>query len=445
MAANVAALHLVQTLMAEKRAATVDEQKILAAWSSWGAQGLSQMFDEARPEYAARRDELHELLTPAEYDAARRTTVNAHYTDPAYVAAMWAAVERLGFAGGRVLEPGCGSGTFIGAAPDSAQMTGVELDPVTAQIASYLYPQATIRAESFATTRLPDGWFDLTIGNVPFADVNLHDPAHNQRKMSMHNHFIYKSLALTRPGGMVAVLTSRYTLDGQDETARRAFHELGDLVGAVRLPNGAHQRTAGTDAVTDLVIFRRREADRPAPTDPAWLHSVDITLGDDAQTVRMSQYFVDHPERVLGDLELRTGQYASQSLHVASDADRTTIAAGLEHQLDQIVAQAAIDGLLWAPAAAAETVVEGEIRFALPTEMDGHLTAHPDSSFSVVESGIHVAQNVPKSQAVETRRLLELRDLATQLVNAEASDGQGVDVEAVRHQLANRWLSLIHI
>lgn len=443
MVANLAALETVQALMAEQRPASVDEQQILAAWSSWGAQGLSQMFDEDRPEYTTQRDQLRGLVTPAEYDAARRTTVNAHYTDPAYVQAMWTAVEALGFTGGRVLEPGCGSGTFIGAAPASAQMTGIELDPVTAQIAAHLYPHATIRAESFATTRLPDGWFDLTIGNVPFADVTLHDPGHNQRKMSIHNHFIYKSLALTRPGGMVAVLTSRYTLDGQDQTARRAFHDLGDLVGAVRLPNGAHQRTAGTDAVTDLVIFRRREADHDVAEDPAWLHTREITLTgpDGDRTGRVNRYFDDHPDRVLGDLSLRLGQYATVSVHVDSDADRTTIAAALTEQLRSIAADAARDQLQWSPST--EPVPDAQVRFALPTEMDGHLTAHPDGSFTVVEAGVHVAQQIPKTQAAEVRRLLELRDLATQLVNSEATEATDVDVEGLRDRLADRWRAYV--
>lgn len=443
MTANLAALDTVQTLMAERRPASPAEQQILAAWSSWGAQGLSQMFDEDRPEYQAQREQLRSLLTPAEYDAARRTTVNAHYTDPAYVQAMWTAVEALGFTGGRVLEPGCGSGTFIGSAPAAAQMTGVELDPVTAQIAAHLYPQASIRAESFATTRLPDGWFDLTIGNVPFADVTLHDPGHNHRKLSIHNHFVYKSLALTRPGGMVAVLTSRYTLDGQDETARRAFHDLGDLVGAVRLPNGAHQRTAGTDAVTDLVIFRRREADRPPAEDPAWIHTRELTLTgpDGEQTARLNRYFDDHPERVLGDLSLRVGQYASVSLHVDSNADRTTIVATLAEQLRGIVDDATRDQLLWSPSV--ESVPDATVRFALPTEMDGHLTAHPDGSFTVVEAGVHVPQQVPRTQATEVRRLLELRDMATQLVNSEASEQTAIDVDGLRHRLADRWQAYV--
>lgn len=175
--ANLAALRTLRSIQAEQRAATPAEQAVLARWSSWGATGVAQVFDEDRPQYEAIRAELRELLPEAEYDAARRTMLNAHYTDASIVQAMWQAVQDLGFTGGTVLEPGCGSGTFIGAAPPSAQMTGVELDPTTAAIAQALYPTATVRPESFADARYPAGHFDLAIGNVPFGDIVLHDPA----------------------------------------------------------------------------------------------------------------------------------------------------------------------------------------------------------------------------------------------------------------------------
>ena len=199
--------------------------------------------------------------------AARRTTINAHYTDPAIAQAMWQTLTDLGFQAGRVLEPGAGAGTFIGLAPAGAELTGVELDPTTARIAQAIHPHATIRAESFAQTPLPDGYFDAAIGNVPFADVRLHDPRHNPSRLSLHNHFIVKALSLVREGGLVAVLTSHYTMDAQNPAARREIDQLGELLGAVRLPTGAHRRTAGTDALTDLLILRRR--DPSGDPDPA--------------------------------------------------------------------------------------------------------------------------------------------------------------------------------
>ena len=244
MAANLRALEVLRALQAEQRAATGDEQRELARWSSWGA--VPEIFDEHRAEWAPERGRLRELLDDQAYAEARRTTINAHYTDPAYVGAIWTALGELGFDGGRVLEPGAGAGTFIGMAPASADMVGVELDPTTAAIAGALYPHATIRTESFAATPYPAGSFDAAVGNVPFADVRLHDPRHNRANHSLHNHCIIKSLALTRPGGIVAVLTSRYTLDARNPAARREMNAMADLVGAVRLPSGAHMRAAGT-------------------------------------------------------------------------------------------------------------------------------------------------------------------------------------------------------
>ncbi|PZO60204.1 MAG: hypothetical protein DI639_05365 [Leifsonia xyli] len=216
------------------------------------------MFDDTKLGWATERAQLRQLLDDDAYAQARRTTINAHYTDPAYVRTVWSALDRLGFSGGRVLEPGSGAGIFIGMAPATAAMTGVELDRTTAGISRHLYPGAEVRAESFADTRFLTGHFDAVVGNVPFANVALHDPAHNSGGHSIHNHFIIKSFALTRPGGMVAVLTSHFTLDAANPAARREMNQMADLVGAVRLPSGAFRRSAGTEAVTDLLLFRRR-------------------------------------------------------------------------------------------------------------------------------------------------------------------------------------------
>ena len=245
--------------------------------------------------------------------------------------AIWRAVEDLGFDGGRVLEPGAGAGTFIGLAPAGAQMTGVELDPTTAAIARALYPLAVIRAESFAQTPYRAGHFDLTVGNVPFADVRLHDPRHNRGGHSLHNHFIVKSLALTRPGGLVAVLSSRYTLDATNPAARREMNAMADLVGAVRLPSGAHQRAAGTKVITDLLILRRREPGA-AVASSAWEQTRPIEI--DGQQVRVNGYFHDHPGHVLGTLGIGSGQYASAALLVEPDGRDVADAAGRRVERD---------------------------------------------------------------------------------------------------------------
>ena len=256
---------------------------------------MPELFDEQREEWAADREQLRGLLDEEAYAAARRTTINAHYTDPAIAREMWRLVTELGFSTGRVLEPGCGAGVFLALAPDGAQLTGVELDPTTAAIARALHPAADIRAESFAHTRLPDGHFDLAIGNVPFADVRLHDPTHNRARHSLHNHFIIKALALTRPGGLVALLTSHYTLDAANPAARREMRQLADLVGAVRLPTGAHRRAAGTDALTDLLILRRREPHTP-PAEGDWELTREIDVN--RSQVRINAYLAARPQRI---------------------------------------------------------------------------------------------------------------------------------------------------
>lgn len=246
--ANLHALQLLRALQSEGRPVGPDEQAVLARWSGWGA--VSTVFDPARREYEAVRHQLGELLGPAGLRAASRTTLNAHYSDAALAQAMWAAVTDAGFTGGRVLEPGCGAGTFLGLAPGqqdrgaarpAGELIGVELDPTTAAIASALCPHADVRAESFADTRLPLGSVDLAIGDVPFAKVALHDPDFNPSGHSMHNHFIVKALWLTRPGGVVHVLTSHWTLDATNPAARREMAALGELVAAIRLP-AAHTR-----------------------------------------------------------------------------------------------------------------------------------------------------------------------------------------------------------
>lgn len=269
---------------------------------------MPQLFD--LDTHAEDRAELRALLTDREYAAARRSTIDTHYTDAALVTAMWHGLRQLGFAGGEVLEPGCGSGHFIGLAPDGARMLGVEREPVSAAIAAALYPDATIITGSFADLDAADATFDAVIGNVPFAKVTLHDPRHNRAGHSLHNHFLIKALHLTRPGGTVALLTSRYTMDAVDPAARAELASLADLAGAIRLPSGAHRRAAGTDAVTDLLILRRREIDTPPRVDFAtWEQAIPTALGADGEQVPINRYFLDHPEHVLGTLTLGRGPY----------------------------------------------------------------------------------------------------------------------------------------
>ncbi|MGI8592714.1 MAG: helicase, partial [Nakamurella sp.] len=310
--ANLAAVRLSRRLEEEHRpATTTDERRVLAGWSSWGA--VPQVFDRGRDEFGDQRAALEGLLTPAEFDAARRTTVNAHYTDPAIAGLMWEALQRLGINDGQVLEPGSGSGTFLGLAPDAVQMTGVELDPVTARIARALYPSAEVRTESFADSPFLAGHFDAAIGNVPFADVVLHDRRHNPGGHVMDDHFIVKSLNLVRPGGVAAFLTSSFTMDRTNPAARREMHALADLVGAVRLPSGSHRRTAGTEVVTDLLLFRRREAGR-APGEDSWTLTQPLKVDD--HVIRVGGYFAEHRDQVLGRFSVGQGMYGAETVRV---------------------------------------------------------------------------------------------------------------------------------
>ena len=410
--ANLAALTTLRAIQRENRPATADEQAILARWSGWGA--APEVFDADRRAHAWARDELSTLLTRAELGAAARNTLNAHYTDASLVQAIWAGVQQLGFTGGRVLEPGCGSGNFIGFAPDSAEFTGVELEPVTAQIAAALYPDANIVNESFAVTRARDGSFDLAIGNVPFGSFALTDRRHNQGGHSIHNHFIIKALHLVRPGGLVAVVTSRYTLDARNPAARREIAALADFAGAVRLPSGAHQRAAGTGVVTDLLIFRRREPGRQ-PDATSWEQTRLAEL--DGVQAPVNEYFLDHPDAVLGELRVVHGAYNAEDLVVAASGDTS---AALSRALARIAAGAASRRLTWTAADQHEPTAAAPAG-PRSRQPDGYLEAHHDGTFTQVADGHAIPFPVPANQGTELRQLLGLRNAVTSLLEAESA------------------------
>ena len=440
--ANVAAIRILHRVQAEGRPATAGEQEVLARWGSWGAQGLSQIFDESRADHAQRRAVLRDLLDEAAYDAARRTTINAHYTHVDYARAIWDTLVELGApTGGRVLEPGCGAGVFIGTAPATVSMMGVELDPTTAAIAALLYPAAQIRTESFAETRLPGGYFDAVVGNVPFADVRLHDPLHNPHHYVMHNHFLSKSVQLTRPGGLVAVLTSHYTLDARDPAHRRDLHHLADLVGAIRLPSGAHTTAAGTEAVTDLLILRRRvKGENPGEDD--WIFTDPVTVPGPhgvEETLHINRRLTATPSLVLGRPECRVGMHGVAGLHITPTPDLDTGEA-LRSALAGITRQARERGWTFTPSTDDSPVVVGEV----VAERDGHLTAYLDGRFTVVSEGVNVAVEVPVKQQVEVRALLELRDQARGLIAAETTAADNdPSLEEDRRQLLRSWESYV--
>jgi len=430
--ANIEALQVLRAIQAEQRGAAPDEQQALARWSGWGA--VPEAFDDRHEELAWARGELHSLLSDDEYAAAARSTINAHYTGAAIVQAIWAAVANLGFTSGQVLEPGCGSGNFIGFAPPAAAMTGVELEPVTAAIAAALYPRADIWPLSFTDVRAPAGTFDLAIGNVPFADVVPHDPRHNPHKHALHNYFIVKALHLTRPGGLVAVLTSRYTMDARNPAARREIAGLADLVGAVRLPSGAHQKTAGTTVVTDLLILRRREPGR-SPDPVAW--ELARTTEVDGSQVEINEYFLDHPGHVLGVTTAVHGAYRAGDLAVKASGD--TIAL-LGEALHTITTEAATRNLSWAPATPEPPAPAPAPTIRRSAELDGFLTGHADGTFTKVVDGVEAPHKVPGTQAAELRALLDLRDIARALLDVEAtSTDTTAEMAELRRQLGLRY------
>jgi N12 class adenine-specific DNA methylase len=429
LAANLAALRVLRELQTEKRSATPAEQTVLSRWAGWG--GLPEVFDDRKTEYAKEREELRGLLSPAEWNEGRRNTLNAHYTDPRVVQSVWKAVEDLGFDGGRVLEPGSGSGTFIGFAPPGADMVGVELDSTTAAISRALYPHATIRNESFAKTRLPAGSFDATVGNVPFGQFSLTDRVHNPgQKMSIHNHFIVKSLAMTKPGGVVALLTSRYTLDAQSPRDRKRMAEMGDLIGAVRLPTGSHSKTSGTDVIEDVLIFRRREPGAAPLTPQDWINSSEHDI--DGHQITVNDYFTAHPDNVLGELHAEPGQYGTGSLIVKGDRDMPGLAAAL----DRITEQAKADGATATPRMTdLHALVDADT-----ARHEGHIAAHDDGTFTQAAQGTAVPFDVPDKQAEELRGLIGMRDTLTSLLTAEAASvSDSPQIKALRADLNDQY------
>ncbi len=444
--ANLAAIDVLERLNREGgRFATTAEKDVLATWSGWGA--CAELFDRRSDTYATEREHLRETLGPDAYRVAEASILNAHYTDPLIAAAMWDTLRQAGMQGGRVLEPGCGAGTFIGLAPDDAVMVGVDNDPVTAAVAAALYPQAQIRDEGFETTRVPADSFVATIGNVPFGNFTLIDPAHNPGRFSIHNHFINKAISLTAPGGYVTVLTSRYTMDSLDSRARRAMAVQADLIGAVRLPSTAFKRVAGTEVVTDILILRRKDIDQAVDDDlTRWIDTEDVPFedighlvdrsvfdpGKTADAFHVNEYFLNHSDHVLGDYALGQGIHGSATLKVVGEQPtREALAEQVREQMSGIVDTAlaqdkgltataeslievddsVFDAGLYTGAERAEQPLMDTLRYHDPTDSIQRWTGHSWAE-----------QRTPKSRLRETRSLIELRDAATAVVASQRDD-----------------------
>ena len=307
--ANINAIRLLKHLEAEGLQASAEQQQVLSRYVGWG--GLADAFDESKQNWAAEFRELRELLTPEEYTAARASTLNAHYTSPTVIKAIYEAVGNMGFRTGNILEPSMGVGNFFGCLPEQMQgskLYGVELDSITGRIAKQLYPKADITVAGFETTDRRD-FYDLAIGNVPFGQYQVNDRAYNKLGFSIHNYFFAKALDQVRPGGIVAFVTSRYTMDSKDDHARRYIAERADLLGAIRLPNNAFKANAGTDVVSDILFLQKR--DRPLEIEPEW-----TKVGENADGFAINKYFIDHPEMILGRQSSESTQYGKQDFTV---------------------------------------------------------------------------------------------------------------------------------
>ncbi|WP_327332979.1 hypothetical protein [Streptomyces anulatus] len=427
-AANLEAVRVLKRVGEEKRAATAAEQQTLARWSGWGS--VPEIF-AARPReddpvfgpggerengyanaaarwesFADVRDPLRVLLNDDEWDAAAASTLSAHYTPPEITSALWQALADLGFDGGEVLEPGSGAGVTFGTAPDTARLTGVEIDPTSAAISRLLAPGVTVLNESFADTVAPDGSFDAVVGNVPFARVVLYDPKHNRGRHRIHNHFLVKSGALVRPGGVVALITSRHTLDALLAAARQELFQDADLLGAVRLPNKAFARSAGTDVVTDILILRRRiDGERPLNGD--WVASTKREI--DGHSLPVNDYFAAHPEHVLGTLTTRMGAHGPE---VAVDGD-PDVAAGLRTALRQITDSAVLARRWYTPHPEGPHRPRLRLKPAADLQdFSGRLSADADGKlWQTTGDGEQAAVDLPEGQQAQLAALVELKDL----------------------------------
>ena len=368
-ARNIEAIRTLFKLEEEHRGATAEEQQVLSQYVGWG--GLADAFDPDKSSWAKEYAELKGLLSEEEYKAARGSVLNAHYTSPTVIRAIYDAVERMGFRTGNILEPSMGVGNFFGMLPESmadSRLYGVELDSITGRIAQKLYPEANIKVAGFETTDRRD-FYDLAVGNVPFGNYKVNDKAYNKLNFSIHNYFFAKAIDQVRPGGIVAFVTSRYTLDSKDSAARKHIAERADLLGAIRLPNNAFRANAGTDVVSDIIFLQKR--DRPMDHEPAW-----VQLGKTADGIAINSYFADHPEMILGKLTTESTQYGKEEATVVPIEG-----ANLADQLREAVRQ--LEGQYLEAAAEVPDIAETEAeRRTLPADPDVKNFSYPQGAGS---------------------------------------------------------------
>ena len=422
-ARNIEAIQTLRTLEQEHRGATAEEQQVLSQYVGWG--GLADVFDPNKENWSAEYTQLKGLLTEEEYAAARASTLNAHYTSPVVIRAIYDAVEKMGFQSGNILEPSMGIGNFFGMLPSGmadSRLYGVELDSITGRIAQKLYPQADITVAGFETTDRRD-FYDLAVGNVPFGQYKVNDKAYNKLGFSIHNYFFAKTIDQIRPGGVIAFVTSRFTMDSKDSSARKYMAERADLLGAIRLPNNAFKANASTEVVSDILFLQKR--DRPADIEPTW-----VQLGQTEDGFNINQYFVDHPEMVLGNLELESTQYG-HDLTVAPIED-----ANLADQLTEAVQH--IEGQYTAVEIAAPDVADAEVqRKTLPAD-----PTVKNFSYTVVDGEIYYRENSIMTQIElsdnakgRVAGMVELRQIVNELIDQQLNDFPDEDIKASQAKL----------
>ncbi len=433
--ANVAAIRLLKQLELEGRLATPEEQQTLVKYVGWGGIAPNQLFNERTQggkQWADQYQEIKSLLTPDEYNRARASTTNAHYTSAPVVSAIWDALQRMGFTEGKMLEPGAGIGGFLGLMPPELSAntckTAVELDPVSGRIMQQLYQSADVRVQDFADFKAPNNSFDVVVGNVPFGAAKMYDPAYKDR-LSIHNYFIVKSLDKLRPGGIAALITSHHTLDAIDPAAKKLIRDRADLLGAIRLPNTAFKGNARTEVTTDVLFFRKREPDEPMGGKP--FSSLKEITSPKGSKLKINEYFAEHPDMMLGDMEL-AGTMRAASEPALIPRTGQDLSAELQKAIGKLPENAL------KPRAVPESATDEATADSIPdfreTKEYG-LAIKSGKVFRRVGNAMEEMPDYPKSTVSALKEMLGLRDTARELLQAEARDLSQTQLDDLRRRL----------
>jgi len=435
--ANVDAIKTLRNIKTENRRATPAEQEILAKYTGWG--GVTNAFDENKADWAKESKQLKKLLTAEEYKTAKSSILDAYYTEPEIIRSMYKGLEKIGFKGGRLLEPSCGTGRFIGAMPQDMlgnvkSWSAVELDKITGSITKYLYPNADVRVQGFQDANIPDNYMDLVIGNVPFGDFGITDkgfPAAVTKRI--HNYFIAKSIRKVRPGGIVCVITSKGTLDAGGTDARQQFMKEADLIGAIRLPNTAFKST-GTPVVSDILVFKKREANTPYKGE-AFLDTQRVNAADYSYYGTMNEYFVNHPEMVLGKPVMERGRYGNDLTYVPLDS-KYSLGVQIERAFAKITEK------MEYPAAQDQREFIREIKAANSKTKNGAIV-HKDGKFYKNTDGVLKEHSVNIKDADRLKGIISVRDGARQLLNLQLENASEKDIKDSRNKLNEAYDSFV--